>query len=282
MTTTAASLAWFPRCEHSSPNGALTWACPLHDPLLQSDCAGCTEREQRRAGEIRAAREQRRARETETHTEEIEMPKPGTGFWSGDHVGEDGKSMPRLELARLLIAEGKSKAEIERTLGASPNTLCKILKADERKHKPVARQPQPQPRPAGPVGNITGTVDPEEVGQALRSAMDTLSGATEARERERARQVCEEHDRAIDDLLAKTSAPPTPGPGPGQADLEQMLQHTEQTTEQAAAGILQAFAESDAAATIALVFEFLEYKQLEAECELFIRFGLWRAQRAAG
>lgn len=236
---TAARLSWYPSCSHSSPAGALTWACPLHDPLLQADCAGCGEREQRRAGELLAAREIRRAREI-AHQEEIEMPKAGSGFWSGMHVGEDGKSMPRLELARRMRAEGMKIPKIAAALGGSESSLYAILAAEAKfAEKPLRPQPKAEQAPTPAAERVS---EPE--------------------------------------LAAAPAAAPDdePEPVPAVDEIEQVAQQAEQT----AAGILQVFAESEAAEVMALVFEFLEYRGLQAECELFIRFGLWRSRRQAG
>lgn len=259
---TEARLGWYPHCSHSSPNGALTWACPLHDPLLQADCAGCSEREQRRAGELLEAREIRRARERK-QLEAMTMARK-IGFWKQE-IEHDGKTLTRLEIARLLIAEGKSKAEVERTLGASPNTLCEVLKADERKRKPP-QEPKAEPTqgPTQPADEPT-VRDPVEVRLPVQET-----------QREYGRPA----------LTVPSTVGEYAPAAEGGADTVMGLEGGDDTvleaTEQTACGILQAFVESDAAEVMALVFEFLEYKGLEAECELFIRFGLWRSKRQAG
>ena len=135
MTTairrTAASIGWFPLCPCSSPADTLSWACPLHDPLLQADCEGCSEREQRRAEERMAERQARRQTQ-----EERQMPKAGSGFWTG--VAEhDGKNMPRLEIARKLRESGMSVQAIVKALGGPTSTLYDLL--SDKPEKPAAQ-----------------------------------------------------------------------------------------------------------------------------------------------
>jgi hypothetical protein len=289
---------WRPECGQARAIDLLTYACPLHDPVLEGDCGRCTEQEQQRAAAMRRQRQR-------TATEETTMGAKGTGFWTQMHVGENGTEMPRLDLARRMLAEGRSKQEIERTMGAPTNSLLGALRSDEvqptraKGRKPVPLQetpPAPEPtddaaqrdplearlpvqegsglvpaRPAdatpAPASDIVVDIAAECAKRGLNACSITYIGTGIGYQGSSAGTF----SPPITTWMLDQFAAGLPETGSAAA--------THQQLEQSDDGILRAFADSDACEVIDLVFEFIEYKQLEAECELFIRFGQWRATR---
>lgn len=181
MPAPALSL-WRPTCKLA---GALdgvgsTWACPRHDPVLERDCEECTERDRQRAARGRQ------------EAEEIDVRQ---SFWDGVHETDAG-SMPRLEMAAKLLAEGKGLRDVEHTLGAPTNTLGRILRnrgllppgeKRPRKGEPKRRRPL-QVTPPTPV-------DP-----SVRDPLETKPPRAEARpDLHRAPAESSSHEQAAEE-----------------------------------------------------------------------------------